>query len=316
MAIPVYLFAGFLESGKTTFIASVLMDPGFTPGDEKTLILLCEEGMEEFDPRMLEGTHSVVEVIDDEEDFAPETLRTLVSKHNPDRVIVEMNGMWDMDAAISRMPLDTMELFQIITTVNAETFELYAANMGPRMLQHIASADMVVFNRATDEMKAAIRDRNIRSMNPQAALYFENADGTSEDYGEGMPPPYDMDAPVINLEDRHYGIFYLDASEYPEEYAGKTVSFKAFIYKGKDLGADEYVPGRMAMVCCQDDLQFIGFIAKANGLPIPPQRTWQKVTALVKVEEREEYRGKGPVLYVTSVEPCAAPEEEIATFNG
>ena len=59
MAIPVYLFAGFLESGKTSFIASVLLDPGFTR-DEHTLIIQCEEGMEEYEPAMLKKTHSVV----------------------------------------------------------------------------------------------------------------------------------------------------------------------------------------------------------------------------------------------------------------
>ncbi len=99
-------------------------------------------------------------------------------KHHPDRVIVEMNGMWDLDAAIERTP-KVLEIYQIITTVNAETFDLYAKNMGQRMLQHITDADMVVFNRATEETRQLIRDRNVRSMNPQASLYFENDDGTS-----------------------------------------------------------------------------------------------------------------------------------------
>ncbi len=99
-----------------------------------------------------------------------------------------MNGMWDLDAAIERTP-KVLEIYQIITTVNAEMFDLYAKNMGQRMLQHITDADMVVFNRATEETRQLIRDRNVRSMNPQASLYFENDDGTSEDYGAGMPPP-------------------------------------------------------------------------------------------------------------------------------
>ena len=130
-----------------------------------------------------------------------------------------MNGMWDLDAAIERTP-KVLEIFQIITTVNAETFEVYAANIGQRMLQHITDADMVVFNRATEETRQLIRDRNVRSMNPRASIYFENDDGTSEDYGEGMPPPYDLDAPIVELEDYHFGVFYLHASENPEMYDG------------------------------------------------------------------------------------------------
>ena len=160
MAIPVYMFAGFLESGKTSFIASVLQDPGFTR-DENTLIIQCEEGETEYEPDMLKKTHSVVECIEDEDEYNGDTLRAFVRKHHPDRVIVEMNGMWDLDAAIERTP-KVLEIYQIITTVNAETFDLYAKNMGQRMLQHITDADMVVFNRATEETRQLIRDRNVR----------------------------------------------------------------------------------------------------------------------------------------------------------
>ena len=275
MAIPVYMFAGFLESGKTSFIASVLQDPGFTR-DESTLIIQCEEGETEYEPDMLKKTHSVVECIEDEDEYNGDTLRAFVRKHHPDRVIVEMNGMWDLDAAIERTP-KVLEIYQIITTVNAETFDLYAKNMGQRMLQHITDAD----------------------------------DGTSEDYGAGMPPPYDMDAPIVEIEDHQFGIFYLDASENPEEYDGKTVRFKGYIYRGRNIGKDEFVPGRMGMVCCAEDVRFVGFIAKANGLPLPEPKTWQMITAEVKAEERTQYKGVGPVLYVTKLEPCEPPEEEV-----
>ena len=208
-----------------------------------------------------------------------------------------------------------LEIFQIITTINAETFEIYAANIGQRMLQHITDADMVVFNRATEQTRQLIRDRNVRSMNPRAAIYFENDDGTSEDYGEGMPPPYDMDAPIIEIEDYHFGIFYLDASENPENYDGKTVRFKGYVYRGRNVGKGEFVPGRMAMVCCADDVRFVGFIAKAGDLPLPEAKTWVTVTAQIQVEERKQYKGLGPVLYALSIEPAQEPEEEVVTFN-
>ena len=39
---PVYLIAGFLDSGKTTFINGILAD-GFAIED-KTLLICCEEG--------------------------------------------------------------------------------------------------------------------------------------------------------------------------------------------------------------------------------------------------------------------------------
>ena len=46
MEIPVYLFTGFLEAGKTRFIQETLEDERFNAG-ERTLLLLCEEGVEE-----------------------------------------------------------------------------------------------------------------------------------------------------------------------------------------------------------------------------------------------------------------------------
>ena len=130
-----------------------------------------------------------------------------------------------------------------------------------------------------------------------------------------MPPPYDMDAPVIELEDYHFGIFYLDASENPENYDGKTVRFKGYVYRGRNVGKDEFVPGRMAMVCCADDVRFVGFITNANGLPLPQAKTWVTVTAQIRVEERKQYKGLGPVLYAMSIEPASEPEEEVVTFN-
>ena len=48
--IPVYLFVGFLESGKTKFIQETFEDPNFDSGD-KTLLLVCEEGEEEYNQK-------------------------------------------------------------------------------------------------------------------------------------------------------------------------------------------------------------------------------------------------------------------------
>ena len=315
MAIPVYMFAGFLESGKTSFIASVLQDPGFTQ-NEKTLVVQCEEGVEEYEAPMLKKTHTVVEAIEDEEEYNEETLRAFVRKHHPDRVIIEMNGMWDLDAAIGRTP-KILEIYQIITTVNAQTFEMYALNMGQRMLQHISDADMVVFNRATEATRKLVRDRNVRAMNPKASIYFENEDGTSEDYGAGMPPPYDMDAPVIDIRDEWFGIFYMDASENPQNSDGKTVRSKGEVYRGNTVAKTEFVPGRMAMVCCANDARFVGFISKMAKAadPLPKQHDWVMVTAKVLIENRSQYKGEGPVLYVEKWEPATPPEEELVTFT-
>lgn len=146
----------------------MLQDPGFTR-DENTLIIQCEEGETEYEPDMLKKTHSVVECIEDEDEYNGDTLRAFVRKHHPDRVIIEMNGMWDLDAAIERTP-KVLEIYQIITTVNAETFDLYAKNMGQRMLQHTRMRTWWCLIRATEETRQLIRDRNVRSRTAGVAL--------------------------------------------------------------------------------------------------------------------------------------------------
>ena len=45
--VSVFLFLGFLESGKTKFIQETLEDERMNTG-ERTLLLVCEEGEEEY----------------------------------------------------------------------------------------------------------------------------------------------------------------------------------------------------------------------------------------------------------------------------
>ena len=78
--IPVFLFTGFLEAGKTRFIQETLEDPRFNCG-EKTLLLLCEEGIEEYDPRTFSGSNVWISVIEREEDLQPEALKKLLQAH-------------------------------------------------------------------------------------------------------------------------------------------------------------------------------------------------------------------------------------------
>ena len=187
MEIPVYLFTGFLESGKSTFIREILSDENFTQ-DEKTLLLLCEEGIEEFDEVFLRRCNTVAVTIEDQNALTRTYCQLLTRKHRPDRVVIEYNGMWPTDTLDVAFPRE-WQLYQVVNSINAETFEMYVNNMGAKMLGHIAFADLVVFNRCTDAAKAFIRSKNIRAMNPRATIFLEDTDGNSEDYAEGMPPP-------------------------------------------------------------------------------------------------------------------------------
>ena len=311
--IPVYVFTGFLESGKTQFIKEILADPGFTE-NERTALLLCEEGLEEYDEREMLRLGTAIVPIESPDRLTPNILKRVEQKYDPDRILVEYNGMWKLDDLIAAFPA-RWELYQIVTTVDASTFELYSANMGPMMFEHITTADLVVFNRCTDALKEILYQKNIRAMNPRATIYLDDVDGNSEDYNRNMPLPFDVDADVIDIAPEDYGLWYIDAMGDPGKYDGKTVRFLGQAYVGKDVPAGSFVPGRFGMVCCAEDISFLGFICRYDGAKDLKQRDWVRVTASITVEALPQYRGEGPVLHAIEVVPADKPAEDLVYFN-
>ena len=312
-SIPVYVFTGFLESGKTSFIRDILSDPDFTDG-EKSLLLLCEEGMEELDSDDLMSFNTVSVPVESQKDLSPTTLKLLEKQFSPDRVIIEYNGLWKLDDLMAAFPA-RWELYQIVTTVDASTFALYSQNLGPMMFEHITSADLVVFNRCTNELKEMLYQKNIRAMNPRATIFLDDLLGNTEDYNKNLPLPFDIDADIIDIADTDYGLWYIDATADPGKYDGKTVRFTAMVYRGKDVPAGSFVPGRFGMVCCAEDVSFLGFICRYPGAAGLKVRDWIRLTATITVEALPQYRGEGPVLHATEVLPAEKPAEELVYFN-
>ena len=247
MGIPVYIFNGFLESGKTQFIKDTLLDPGFTE-NEKTLIVACEEGEEEYDEKFLKETHSTLLQIESKEDFNGVNLKKAAMSVKPDRIVLEYNGMWEISLIEQEFPRD-WELYQIITTINAETYEVYLKNMGPKIIEHVGVSEMVVFNRCTPELSEYIRSTNVKAMNPRALIFLEDNSGQAQDYNEGLPLPFDIDAPVIEIKDEDYGVFYVDAMNEPAKYEGKTVKLLVQMHRRPEDLPNRFAGGRFAMIC-------------------------------------------------------------------
>ena len=93
--IPVYVFMGFLGSGKTTFAKDTLIKQGFTEG-QKTLLLVCEDGEEEYDAAELKKNNIDLEFITDET-LNTDHLLELSRKYEPENVMIEYSGMWELD---------------------------------------------------------------------------------------------------------------------------------------------------------------------------------------------------------------------------
>ncbi len=309
MEIPVYLITGFLDAGKTSFINGILED-GFAL-DDRTLLLCCEEGEEEYPPRVL---HNVTVVqVEQMEDLTCSFLKECEKKYRPRQVLIEYNGMWPLEPLYGQVLPANWILYQIMGVVEAPTFELYVKNMGQLMMEKILNADMLVFNRCTPELKEALRQRNLRMVNRRAQIFLDNLDGTSEDYLTGDECPFDLDQPVVEIPDDDFGVWYVDVMDHPERYAGKQVHMKVVMCHSKNFPGI-LCPGRFAMVCCENDVSFLGLVARGAGLEQYEDRAWLEITARMAVEEHPAYRGEGPVMEVLSAAPCAKAKQEVVSF--
>lgn len=318
MDIPVYLINGFLESGKTSFITTTLEDPDFI-GRDRILLLVCEEGIEEYDETALEKKGIFVEYVEDKEDFTKDFLEKCQKKHKPDKVIIELNGVWKMEEFLEMDTPGNWVTVQIITLVNAETFNNYINNMRSLIMEHLKYSDTIIFNRWKSDMSKISVRRTIKPVNRKAQIIYESEDGIDAQEEE-EELPFDINCNPIIIEDDDFGLWYLDALDFSKKYEGKTVCFKAMFYKDKNMPKDTFVPGRFAMQCCANDITFIGFLSRIPStlksfFETHQNRSWIYVEAKVAVEFKKEYRGKGPVLYVTKLEDASPAEEEVVYFT-
>ncbi len=307
---PVYMINGFLESGKTEFITFTLGQPYFRIKG-KTLILLCEEGETEYEEALLRKSNSVIELIEDEEDFNPAHLLELEKKHKPERIIVEYNGMWNFKNM--KLPRN-WRIEQQITTIDGSTFPMYYTNMRSLLAEMIRGSEMIIFNRCDGITDLNNYKRNIKAVNPSADVVFEDENGEIDEIFED-DLPYDLNAETIVLDNEGYGIWYLDSMDHLERYVGKKLEFVAMVLKPEGFPDNYFVPGRMAMTCCADDMAFLGYACEFAGAGTLKQKEWVKVTATVSKEYWEDYKGEGPVLHAVSVEKTKAPKEEIISFT-
>ena len=308
---PVYLINGFLESGKTSFIRFTLQQPYFQIKGT-TLLLLCEEGEEEYDEKLLKQSNTVMHVLEDEEEFDAVKLVALEKQYNAERIIIEYNGMWNMKDMV--LPFH-WNLEQQITCIDASTFPTYYNNMKSMVAEMVRKSELIIFNRCDTVMdNLATYRRNIKAVNASADVVFENAEGEiNEIFEEDLP--YDVKADRIELDDNTYGIWYMDMMDHAERYFNKTIAFTAMAMKPPRFPKGAFVPGRMAMTCCAEDMTFLGYVCKYDKADDVKDRSWVRVEVSVKKEFWKDYKGEGPVLYASKVEPAEKPKQEVIGFN-
>ena len=310
--IPVYVFTGFLDSGKTKFIQQTLEDPRFNAG-ERTLLLICEEGEEEYDLSTYPHKNIFLEVID-QQSVTTKELQQLAKKHKAQRVVAELNGMLLVGDMYSRFPADWV-VAQEVMFADSTTFMAYNANMRNLVMDKLVGGQMVVFNRLTPGQDTMPFHKLVRAANRRMDILYDYTDGTTEFDEIEDPLPFDINAPIITVNDEDYALWYRDVTEEPAKYDGKTVSFKGQVAMLRREKNGMFAPGRFVMTCCEDDIQFCGVPCRYEQAKTLESRSWVAVTAKITAEKHFLYQGElGPVLTALRVEPAEPAVPDVATF--
>ena len=309
---PLYLFVGFLEGGKTKFISDTIEQGQFDDG-ARTLLLLCEEGIEEYDAESLESRNIFIEEISDKSELNPAHLLALQKKHKAERVLCEYNGMWLIPDLFGALP-DGWLVPQIMMFCDSETFFEYNANMRSLVVDKLNNTDLVVFNRFSAEYDKMKYHTIVRGITRMADIAYEYPDGKAEYDDIEDPLPYDIDAPVIEVGDKDFAIWYRDVSEELDKYHNKTVKIKGLIAKNPNLPNDTLVFGREIMTCCADDIKYAGMIVEGTSRFSAKHGDWVILTAKIIIKNSRIYGRKGPVLKPISIEKTVAPADPVATF--
>lgn len=314
----VYVVMGMLESGKTSLIKDLLTDELFDDA-AKTLVLACEDGEEEYEDEFLQKTGAACEYLEDEESFCGKVIQKFLKKHRPDRIIIEYNGMWptshipELYDELEEICFDREVIFQTIDVANDETFALYMKNMPSMMVDQFRIAEMIIVNRCTlQTSKSAIRG-SVKAVNPRAQIVYESEDDAFYEMKEEMP--FDINADIIEIQPDDFGLWYIDMLDHPETYVGKTLRVVGVIQKPPGLPEGFAVFGRFAMTCCADDIQYMGFLCKADNWSEFKNKDYVMITARFEYKYMKEYGEEGPVFYAEEVVPGEKPKEELVYFN-
>ena len=313
MEIPVYLFTGFLEAGKTQFIQETLEDENFNAG-ENTLLLVCEEGVEEYDTsRFADAEHIHIEYVEGVENLDAHKLSLLEHNLQLDRVMVEQNGMTTAKDLLERLP-ENWAIYQEVMFADAQTFQNYNTNMRSLVVDKLQGCELIVFNRCDEATDKMALHKIVRATNRRTNIIYEKTDGEIE-YDEIQDPlPFDLNAPVVEIQDEDYAVWYRDMVEELSKYSGKKVSFTGVVAFNRTQPKNTFFLGRHVMTCCVEDIEYMPFLCRWKGASGLHMRDWIRVTAAVEIQFNKRNGQKMPVLRILSAVPAEKPDPEVATF--
>ena len=207
---------------------------------------------------------------------------------------MEYNGCWLLDRFFEAMP-ESWVINQMMTFFDANTFLSYNQNMRQLVFDKIQMTQMVVFNRCKGGFDKMPFHKAVRGISRRPDIVYEYLGGNPEFDDIEDPLPFDVDAPVVQIEDRDFAWFYRDMAEKGKSYIGKTVKFKGMAALSKKVPA--------------------GFAVKTGGLLKDIKtRDWLTVTGKIVYEYNSVYHSQGPVIIAEKLERAEPPDDPVATY--
>ena len=312
MMLPVFLFTGFLDAGKTTFLQSMLEDPGFNEG-QRTLVILCEDGEEELVPSRFSINNVTIQKVEDQSELTQGNMILWGRKAAASRIMIEYNGMWQMNDLFDRLP-ENWGIAQETMMVDASTIAAFNANMRQLVVDKLNTAELVIFTRVEPEQDKMELHKLVRGISRGAQIVYDLTDGTSVEDDIEDPLPFDINADIVEIADRDYALFYRDLVDEPSKYEGKTVRYKGLCANNMRMPRDTFLAGRHIMTCCEADIAYCPLVCKWDRAKSVKHKSWGIVEGTIHEKFSNIYGKKGPVLTVHSFQPAEQPEQPVATF--
>ena len=310
MIKPVYVFSGFLDSGKTQAIKETLYNPRFNEG-ESTLIICFEQGDVEYDEKFLQITNSQVLYLDSVNDLSIAKQKEIEKKYRGiERIFIELNGMEDDNILYDNGFIREWELAQTLTTIDASKFQMYITNMRQFMYNHVRNAEVVILNRSDGLDKRYLRN-NLKSINQYVELIYEDKDGNVSNMVEDELFDVSKD---LEISDIDYGLWFMDAIDHPMKYDNKKISIKVKYAGIIEDEKDVLIMGRRAMVCCANDITDIALPIIGLKEEDIDKNQYYQIDGVGHVVENDEGM-KICALIAKSCREAQAPVEELVTFN-
>ncbi len=312
MMLPVFLFTGFLDAGKTTFLQSMLEDPGFNEG-QRTLVILCEDGEEELVPSRFSINNVTIQKVEDQSELTQGNMILWGRKAAASRIMIEYNGMWQMNDLFDRLP-ENWGIAQETMMVDASTIAAFNANMRQLVVDKLNTAELVIFTRVEPEQDKMELHKLVRGISRGAQIVYDLTDGTSVEDDIEDPLPFDINADIVEIADRDYALFYRDLVDEPAKYEGKTVRYKGLCANNMRMPRNTFLAGRHIMTCCEADIAYCPLVCKWDRAKSVKHKSWGIVEGTIHEKFSNIYGKKGPVITVHSFDPATEPEQPVATF--